>query len=181
MRQPATLFHHSACSPRFANQVLDRHRFWTVQSLDSGLEGGLFSQDNLFVPINISNTHWLFLRVDFNEKAIEIYDSIGGAPNPRNNKYMWAMRRFLYDMKFKDTTIDSRPDFEEWKHSWATRDKTRYFPKQGNDDDCGVFTILSIYLISRGVQLQRTTYDQQSVIDRKLRRMIAHSLMKCNE
>ena len=91
------------------------------------------------------------------------------------------MRRFLYDMKFKDSTIDSRPNFEEWKRSWATRDMSRYYPKQRNDDDCGAFTILSIYLISRGRQLQRTTYDQQSVIDRKLRQMIAHSLMKCNE
>ena len=119
--------------------------------------------------------------MNFNEKVIEIYDSIGGAPNPRNNKYMWAMRRFLYDMEFKDSTIDSRPNFEEWKHSWATRDMTRYSPKQRNDDDCGVFTILSIYLISRGVQLQRTTYDQQSVMERKLRQMIVLSLIKCND
>ena len=44
-----------------ASQVLDRYQFWLVQSLDSGVEGGLFSQDNLFVPINISNTHCLFL------------------------------------------------------------------------------------------------------------------------
>ena len=85
-----------------------------MQSLDSGVQGGFFNQDNLFVPINISNTHWLFLGVDFNEKVIEIYDSIGGSPNHRNNKYMWAMWRFLYDLEFKDTTIDSRPNFEEW-------------------------------------------------------------------
>ena len=44
-----------------ANQVLDRYRFWSVQSLGAGLEGGLFSQDKIFVPINISNSHWLFL------------------------------------------------------------------------------------------------------------------------
>ena len=40
-----------------ASQVLDRHRFWTVQSLDSGLQGGLFSQDNLFVYPSISAIH----------------------------------------------------------------------------------------------------------------------------
>ena len=44
-----------------ASQVLDRYQFWLVQSLDSGLQGDLFDQDNFFVPINISNTHWLFL------------------------------------------------------------------------------------------------------------------------
>ena len=93
--------------------MLDRYQFWTVQSLDSGVQGGFFNQDNRFVPINVSNTHWLFLRVDLNAQVIEVYDSIGGSPNPRNNKYMWAMRQFLYDLKFKGTTIDSGPNFEE--------------------------------------------------------------------
>ena len=52
---------------------------------------------------------------------------------------------------------------------------------QENDDDCGVFTILSIYLISRGVRLQRSSYNQNIVTNRKLRRCIALALMKCNE
>ena len=95
------------------SQVLDRYCFWKVQSLDSGAQGDFFNQDNLFVPINVSNTHCLFLRVDLNAQVIEVYDSIGGSPNPRNNKYMWAMRQFLYDLKFKGTTIDSGPNFEE--------------------------------------------------------------------
>ena len=58
---------------------------------------------------------------------------------------------------------------------------TWHSPKHTNNDDCAVFTILSIYLISGGVKLQKTTYDQQSVTERKLRRMIALSLIKCNE
>ena len=83
--------------------------------VDRGVQGGLFNLDNLFVPININNSHWLFLWVDFNAHAIEIYDSIGGSSNPRNRKYMWAMRQFLYDLKFKGTPVDNRPNFEEWK------------------------------------------------------------------
>ena len=150
--------------------------------MDSDVQGGLFNLDNLFVPININNTHWLFLWTDFNAQAIEIYDSIGGLSNPRNRKYMWAMRQFLYDLKFKGSPVDNRPNFEEWKSSWTTRDMTRQSPKQaGNDDDCGVFTILLIYLISQGVNLRRTSYDQHIVTDRKLRQMIALSLIKCNE
>ena len=46
-------------------KVLDMYRFWKVQNLDSGVQGGFFNQDNFFVPINISNSHWLFLQVDF--------------------------------------------------------------------------------------------------------------------
>ena len=46
-----------ACKGIPASQVLDRYRFWKVQSLDSGVRGDFFNQDNLFVPINISDTH----------------------------------------------------------------------------------------------------------------------------
>ena len=33
--------------------------------------------EHLFVPINIANLHWIFLRVDFGRKTIELYDSFG--------------------------------------------------------------------------------------------------------
>merc|ERR1719442_344444 len=48
-----------------------------VQHWSDGIAGGLFGQKNLFVPVNISNTHWIFLRVDFDSKTIELYDSMG--------------------------------------------------------------------------------------------------------
>ena len=163
------------------HQADDTYRFWKVQHLADGIEGGIFNLDNLFVPINISNSHWLFLRVDFSNYIIELYDSLGRAPSPRNRKYMWAMREYLYDMQYRYTPVENRPDFEEWKLSWQTRDMTRHSPMQENDDDCGVFTILSIYLISRGVRLQRSSYNQNIVTNRKLRRCIALALMKCNE
>ena len=92
---------------------------------------------------------------------------------------MWAMREYIYDMQYRYTPVENRPDFEEWKLSWQTRDMTRHSPMQENDDDCGVFTILSIYLISRGVRLQRSSYNQNIVTNRKLRRCIALALMKC--
>ena len=48
-----------------SHQAVNMYRFWKVQDLGDGIEGGIFNLDNLFVPINISNSHWLFLRVDF--------------------------------------------------------------------------------------------------------------------
>ena len=41
--------------------------------------------------------------------------------------------------------------------------------------------MLSIYLISRGVVLSRSTYDQHTVTHRQLRRSIASALMKVND
>ena len=59
-----------------------------------------------------------------------------------------TVREYLYNMQYRYTPVKNRPDFEEWKLSWKMRDMTRHSPMQENDDDCGVFTILSIYLIS---------------------------------
>ena len=55
------------------------------------IEGGLFNLKQLFVPINIMNTHWIFIRAHFESKTIEIYDSFG-FPNHHYQKYLWAMR-----------------------------------------------------------------------------------------
>ena len=54
-------------------------------------------------------------------------------------------------------------------------------PRQTNGDDCGVFTILSIYLQSRGVQLLRSSYSQLCVTMRQLRQSIAFALLQANE
>ena len=138
-----------------------------VQNWSDGIEGGLFNLEHLFVPINIANLHWIFLRADFGSKTIELYDSFGMA-NPNNRRYLWALRRYLYDEKFKDIAIDQRPDFEQWKTTWAIRDMSSSLPRQLNGDDCGVFTILSIYLLSRGVQLSCSSYTQSCVTTRQL-------------
>ena len=47
----------------------------------------------------------------------------------------------------------SRADFDSWKLGWAIQDCSRNAPKQHNTTDCGVFTLLSIYLASRGIAL----------------------------
>ena len=139
---------------------------------------GYTGLDYLFVPINIDNQHWIFLRVNFLEREINLYDSMGSVV-PSHRKYMAAMRRYLYDANLEDE--DSREDFDTWKHGWAIHNLTRDTPKQRNCTDCGVFTILSIYLSSRGVNLQRSTYTQDAVDTLRMRRSIALALMKAND
>ena len=77
-------------------------------------------------------------------------------------RHLRALRQYLYDKEFKDVTTDQRPDFDELKLYWSTQDKGSCSPKQRNRHGCGVVTVLSIYLLSRGVQLQlfHSSYSQ---------------------
>ena len=91
------------------------------------------------------------------------------------------MQWYLYDEEYRDVVYDQRPDFEQWKTTWAIRDMSSSSPRQLNGDNCGVFTILSIYLLSRGVQLSCSSYSQSCVVTRQLRRSIAFALLQANE
>ena len=80
------------------------------------IEGGLFNLEQLFVPINITNTHWIFTSVQFESKTIERYN-LFGSPNHHYQKYLWMMRSYLYDEEFKDVAPDARPNFDNWKRT----------------------------------------------------------------
>ena len=153
-------------------------RDWSDHT-DDGIPG-LEDLDDLFVPINVGNVHWLFAHVDFRESSIKLYDS-SGQVSPGHRQYLVAIRRYLFDDEFKDTSVNLRPDFDEWKRSWKLENRSYHTPRQRNDFDCGVFTMLSIYLLSMGVTLSRSTYDQHIVTHQQLRRSIASALMKAND
>ena len=132
------------------------------------------------MPINIGNWHWVFIRVDMSCKAIELYDSQGYV-KPGNRQYLRDMRNYLYDELTKHMQQVSRPSFEVWRWDWRAVDKSREAPKQLNDYDCGLFTLLTIYLNSRGVPISRQMYDQHCVDAQRLRRSIAFLFIRDNE
>ena len=42
-----------------------------------GKGGSVYDLDHLFVPINVGNSHWIFLHVQPKEKTVKLYDSYG--------------------------------------------------------------------------------------------------------
>ena len=58
---------------------------------------------------------------------------------------------------------------------------SNHSPVQHNTYDCGIFTMLTIYLHSRGVQISKLMYTQQSLYDNKIRRAFAALFMRNNE
>ena len=150
-----------------------------VQDVASNIEGGLFNLRHLFVPINISNQHWFFLWVDFINTTIRAYNSSG--ENHDNQIYLQAMRRYLYDEMFKGASPGQQTDITTWEMTWKIRDMSSSSPRQRNGFDCGVFTLFSIYLLSRGVALTSTSYSQDTLTKRKIRQSIAFLLLDANQ
>ena len=77
------------------------------------------------------------------------------------SRHLRALRQYLYDKEFKDVTTDQRSDFDELNLYWSTQDKDSSSSRQRDRHGYGVVTVLSIYLMSRGVQLQlfRSSYS----------------------
>ena len=61
----------------------------------------VFSKDKIFVPVNISNSHWCLAVIFIQKKKIEYYDSMNGA----GRRTLDALLRYLGDeMKDKKKT-----------------------------------------------------------------------------
>ena len=99
--------------------------------------------------------------------------------NHENLKYLTAMMKYIYDELHKDILDSWRPSYRAWRREWKAFDLSRNSPKQLNTHDCGLFTMLTIYLNSRGVEIKRTMYDQDCVDNQELRGVIA-SLFVCD-
>ena len=70
--------------------------FREVQDWSDNIDDGMFNLQDIFVPINVNNEHWLLLQVDFREKGIRLYDSMRSV-NPKNRKYLSSIQKYIYD------------------------------------------------------------------------------------
>ena len=96
------------------------YNFEAVRNNDSRIEGGLRSLNELYIPINVNNAHWNFIRVVITDKTIRLFDSQG--VNAKNKKYLQATENYMYEALTKNQRGE-RQDFSAWKQSWTTTDK----------------------------------------------------------
>ena len=76
-----------------------------------GRPRGLAALKTLYVPINISNNHWIFILVDVEKRQIELYDSFGRIV-PGNDRYLGDMKRYVYDELHKDVSDVNKPSYD---------------------------------------------------------------------
>ena len=91
------------------------------------------------------------------------------------------MQKYSYNVEFKNIPTNNRPYLNKWKLGWMIENGSQLSTRQQNGNDYRVFTLLSIYLLSRCVQISKLMYDQHMVIQWQPRRSIAPVLTKANK
>jgi hypothetical protein len=148
-----------------------------VRRWHNRLQPGLFNLEHLFVPINVGRAHWILLHVRPREKKIELYDSYG--VKEENQIYITQFATYLHQL-YGVLHEDYDQSYESWEAEWSLSDESANSPSQSDGYNCGVFVILSAYLLSVGHQLRRGSYTQQMIMDNKTRLRIAH-LIRCKD
>lgn len=108
----------------------------------------LFSYDIIAVPVHLQ-VHWCMAIIDFRDKSIKYYDSMGGA----NNKCLEALRNYLIcEHKNKK---HSDYDMSDWQ-----LESCKDIPQQWNGSDCGVFACTFAEFLTRNAKL---TFGQEDM------------------
>lgn len=108
----------------------------------------VFAQDILVVPIHLG-IHWCMSIVDFRDKSIRYFDSMGGS----NPKCLAALRQYL-----EDESMDKKKkpfDTNDWKLI-----SMKNIPQQMNGSDCGVFSCMFAEFLSAD---KKVTFTQQDM------------------
>ncbi|XP_071630578.1 uncharacterized protein [Temnothorax longispinosus] len=107
----------------------------------------IFAQDLMVVPVHL-DIHWCMSIVDFRNKTIVYYDSMGS----NNPKCLAALKQYL-----QDESLDKKKqpyNMNDWKLKPA-----RNIPQQMNGSDCGVFSCMFAEYVCANKKITFTQED----------------------
>ena len=90
----------------------------------------IFSLRTMIIPVNIANSHWVLAVINFIEKTLTYYDSMGSG----GVTVLDALHRYIQD-EHENKKKSPLPNLGEWRKV----SPGRAVPQQGNCSDCGVF------------------------------------------
>ncbi len=112
-------------------------------------------KEKIFIPVNLSNTHWTMMIIFMQQKKICYYDSMSGS----------GMRHMRHVLQWiKDDIQDKRKeviDTNEWKLIDVAN-----VPQQCNGYDCGMFSIFCADYVSDDLPL---LYSQEDMVMNRLK------------
>lgn len=107
----------------------------------------IFSYDLIIVPVHLG-VHWCMATIDFRNKTVKYYDSMGSP----NNKCLQSLMKYL-----QDESLDKRKiPFEA--SGWQT-ENVQKIPQQMNGSDCGMFSCMYAEFICRNANITFTQED----------------------
>jgi sentrin-specific protease 1 len=114
----------------------------------------VFSKDKIFMPINLSQTHWVMAVAFVQKKEIHYFDSMSGS----GKRFLPHILQWFVDeaKDKKKGSIVVNP--EEWK----LIDQEDDVPQQRNGVDCGVFSTICADFLSDDLPLK---YSQEEMGD----------------
>lgn len=111
----------------------------------------IFSHDLVLVPIHLGN-HWCLAVIDFNNKRISYYDSLGGSAGVCCKLLLNYLKDEMNDKKKQCF------DMENWTLA-EFRGGSKDVPRQENGSDCGVFTCIYAEHITRKAKFEFSQKD----------------------
>lgn len=127
--------------PKLSEQGHSSLRRWT-RKVD------VFAHDLLVVPVHLK-MHWCLAVIDFRDKTIRYYDSMG---HPNND----CLNDLLLYLKEESVDKKKQPyDMTGWK-----LENVKDIPQQMNGSDCGVFSCMFAEYICRNAKI---TFSQQDM------------------
>ena len=107
----------------------------------------VFSHDLIIVPV-LLKVHWCLAVIDFRNKTVKYYDSMGSP----NNKCLKSLMKYL-----QDESLDKRKAAFDTS-GWQT-ENVKKIPQQMNGNDCGMFACTFAEYICRGADISFTQQD----------------------
>lgn len=108
----------------------------------------IFAQDIVVVPIHLG-IHWCMSIINFKDKSILYYDSMGG----NNPKCLLALKQYL-----QEESLDKKKQIYDTSN-WTLQSATN-IPQQMNGSDCGVFSCMFAEYISAN---KKITFTQENM------------------
>lgn len=122
----------------------------------------IFSHDLIIVPVHL-RVHWCLAVIDFRNKTLKYYDSMGSP----NNKCLENLMKYLQDesLEKKKMAFDTS--------GWQT-ENVQKIPQQMNGSDCGMFACTFAEYICRGAGITFTQQDMPY-----FRRKMVYEIYNC--
>lgn len=130
----------------------------------------VFAMDKIFVPINISNMHWVLAVIFVQKRVIRYYDALNARSAHNSCRFHSKDLKMWLEMEHRDKKGVDLPE----RAAWKAINIIRNIPLQTNGYDCGLFVLRFADLLSDDIPL-KDSFSQKDMF--AFREMVALFIM----